>query len=101
MGGGRVNKRWTFAYVGALFILHELFGLAYPFLAGLLIQALVNGDWQQFLIRTGLLLGLPFLESLLFWIRETQGTLWAEYGGLALRRRMFRRCLQSYFSYFL
>lgn len=93
--------RWTTTTTTLLVALHELETLAYPFVAGLLVERLVERDWDGFLASTLVLLTLPILEGVLYWGRETGSFLWSESRGADLRRRLLQRLLRAPYLRFL
>ncbi|WP_437962317.1 ABC transporter ATP-binding protein (plasmid) [Sorangium sp. So ce119] len=93
--------KWTRTTTTVLVGLHELETLAYPFVAGLLVERLVERDWRGFLASTLVLLTLPILESALYWGRETGSFLWSESRGAQLRRRLLQHLLRVPYLRFL
>lgn len=82
-------------------LLHEIIGLAYPFLAGLLVQYLVRSDWTSFMIGVATLLALPVLEGIVFWFRESHLSLTTENAGLTRRRVMLDHMFKVPFRFFI
>lgn len=93
--------KWTRTTTTLLVGLHELETLAYPFVAGLLVERLVERDWSGFLASTLVLLTLPILEGVLYWGRETGSYLWSESRGAELRRRLLQHLLRVPFLRYL
>ncbi|WP_437877573.1 ABC transporter ATP-binding protein [Sorangium sp. So ce513] len=93
--------KWTRTTTTLLVGLHELETLAYPFVAGLLVERLVERDWSGFLTSTLVLLTLPILEGVLYWGRETGSYLWSESRGADLRRRLLQHLLRVPFLRYL
>lgn len=82
-------------------LLQEIIGLATPFLAGLLVQQLVYQNWNSFMYGVMILLVLPILEGIVFWLREHHLSLTIENAGLSLRRAMLKHMFNVPFSFFL